>query len=128
MLPAARALEEAYAWVRGRRRKARDEALRELRPSIDAPRIVSETWRRTSWTDREARKAPETQPDRGRGLMTDSFADSEDHVLDDGRHLFVGTIPDSLRPDAAGFEILWATHPEDYHVVLMRGRPVNGPR
>jgi hypothetical protein len=60
--------------------------------------------------------------------MTDSFADSEDHVLDDGHHFFVGTIPESLRPDTAWFEILWATHPEDYHIILMHGRPVNRPR
>jgi hypothetical protein len=32
LLPAARALEEAYAWVQGQRQKARDETFRELRP------------------------------------------------------------------------------------------------
>lgn len=32
LLPAARALEEAYAWVQGQRQKARDEAFHELRP------------------------------------------------------------------------------------------------
>ena len=32
LLPAARALEEAYAWMQGQRQKSRDEAFRELRP------------------------------------------------------------------------------------------------
>jgi hypothetical protein len=32
LLPAARALEEAFTWMQTQRQKARDEALRELRP------------------------------------------------------------------------------------------------
>jgi hypothetical protein len=37
LLPAAQALEEAYAWVQGQRQKARDEAFKELHPP-SAPR------------------------------------------------------------------------------------------
>ena len=36
--------------------------------------------------------------------------------------------PSALRPDAAGFEALWAIHPDDYHVIQMHGRPVKTPR
>ena len=37
LLPAAQALQEAYAWVQGEKQKARDEAFKELR-SPSAPR------------------------------------------------------------------------------------------
>ncbi len=60
--------------------------------------------------------------------MTDTYADFEAHILDDGHRLFVGRLPEDLRPDAAGFEALWALHPEDYHVIKMMGRPVKTPR
>lgn len=60
--------------------------------------------------------------------MTATYADFDDHVLDDGHHLFVGHLPESLRPDAAGFDALWALHPDRYHVIQMHGRPVETPR
>lgn len=52
----------------------------------------------------------------------------EDDVLDDGHHLFVSRLPRELSPDAAGFEALWALHPEDSHVIQMHGQPVKIPR
>jgi alkylated DNA repair dioxygenase AlkB len=60
--------------------------------------------------------------------MTTTYADFEDHVLDDGHHFFVGRLPESLRLDAAGFEALWSIHPDSYHVIQMHGRPVETPR
>jgi alkylated DNA repair dioxygenase AlkB len=60
--------------------------------------------------------------------MTSAYVDFEDHALDDGHHLFVGRLPEGLRPDEAGFETLWALHPDDYHVIQMHGRPVETPR
>jgi alkylated DNA repair dioxygenase AlkB len=60
--------------------------------------------------------------------MTAPDADLDDHVLDDGHHSHVGRLPESLRPDAAGFEALWSLHPDRYHVIRMHGRPVETPR
>ncbi|MEZ4451076.1 MAG: alpha-ketoglutarate-dependent dioxygenase AlkB [Nannocystaceae bacterium] len=50
------------------------------------------------------------------------------HPLGDGHVLHVGALPPTLRPDAAGFEALWALHPADYHVISMHGRSVATPR
>ena len=61
-------------------------------------------------------------------LMTTTYAEFEDHVLDDGHRLFVGQVPKSLRLDAAGFDALWTIHPDRYHVIQMHGRPVETPR
>lgn len=60
--------------------------------------------------------------------MTDIHADFEAHILDDAHRLFVGRLPEELRPDEAGFDSLWALHPEGYHVIQMHGRPVETPR
>ena len=60
--------------------------------------------------------------------MAQTYASFEDHVLDDDHHFFVGRLPEDLRPDAAGFEALWALHPDDYHVIQIHGRPVPTPR
>jgi alkylated DNA repair dioxygenase AlkB len=57
--------------------------------------------------------------------MFDGF---ERHDLD-GRHaLYAGTLPAGLGVDAAGFEALWAMHPEDFHVIRMPGGPTRTPR
>ena len=53
-------------------------------------------------------------------LMTTTFANFENHVLDDGHHFFVGQLPDSLRLEAAGFQALWNMHPEGF------ASPMNG--
>jgi len=60
--------------------------------------------------------------------MTDSYAGFEGRVLDDGHRFFVGQLPEDVCPDAAGFEAIWALHPEDYHIIQMHGRPVPTPR
>jgi hypothetical protein len=60
--------------------------------------------------------------------MTATYADLEDRVLDDGHHLFVGQVSESLRLDEAEFEAFWAIHPDSYHVIQMHGRPVETPR
>lgn len=39
--------------------------------------------------------------------MTATYADFEDHLLDDGRRFFIGRLPESLRPDKAGFDAPW---------------------
>jgi len=60
--------------------------------------------------------------------MTDTYAEFEGHVLDDGHHGFVGRLPEALCPGQAGFDALWALHPDNYHVIRMHGRPVKTPR
>lgn len=60
--------------------------------------------------------------------MTASYVDIEDNALDDGHHLFVGRLPESLRPDAAGFDALWAIHPDRHHVIRMHGHSFETPR
>jgi alkylated DNA repair dioxygenase AlkB len=42
--------------------------------------------------------------------------------------IHVGTVPDELVPDAAGFERLWALHPETFHRIKMHGKEVATPR
>jgi hypothetical protein len=50
--------------------------------------------------------------------MTTTYADFENHVLDDGHTFFVGQLPASLRLEADEFESLWAIHPDRYHVIV----------
>jgi hypothetical protein len=60
--------------------------------------------------------------------MPATYAGFQDHVLDDGHHVFVGQLPEALGPDQVGFEALWTLHPADDHVIKMHGRPVKTPR
>lgn len=53
---------------------------------------------------------------------------SERRELDESAHVEVGRLPESLVPDAAGFEALWAIHPETFHVIKMHGKQVRTPR
>lgn len=48
--------------------------------------------------------------------------------LDEHREFHCGRLPDALVPDEAGFESLWAMHPEEYHEITMHGRRVKTPR
>lgn len=48
--------------------------------------------------------------------------------LDAGAAVHVSRLPDALVPGADAFERLWALHPAERHVILMRGRPVATPR
>jgi hypothetical protein len=66
--------------------------------------------------------------DRSTPPMTDTYAEFEVHVLEDGHRFFVGRLPGKLGPDSAGFEVFWELHPSDYHVIQMHGRPVKTPR
>ena len=50
------------------------------------------------------------------------------HVLDGDASVLVGRLPDELVPDAAGFDRLWALHPDAFHVIKMHGKPVRTPR
>lgn len=52
----------------------------------------------------------------------------ERHDLGDGHTFWSGDLPGDLRLDAAAFEALWRLHPQEYHEILMRGRPVKTPR
>jgi alkylated DNA repair dioxygenase AlkB len=49
-------------------------------------------------------------------------------VLDGGGLFYTGALPDTLRVDEAGFEALWALHPEGFHEIMMHGRKVETPR
>ncbi len=60
--------------------------------------------------------------------MSHLYPDYESHLLDDRHRLFVGRLPEELRPDAAAFETLWNRHPGEYHVIKMHGRLVKTPR
>ncbi len=52
----------------------------------------------------------------------------ECHELGDGHTFLTGDLPASLRFDALAFETLWGMRPQEYHEILMRGRPVKTPR
>jgi alkylated DNA repair dioxygenase AlkB len=60
--------------------------------------------------------------------VIDTYAEFEAHVLDDGHRFFIGRVPGELCPNAAGFEVLWDLHPNDFHVIKMHGRLVKTPR
>jgi len=49
-------------------------------------------------------------------------------ALDETHHVLVGSLPEALIPDTAGFEALWALHPGDFHEIKMHGRLVRTPR
>ena len=42
--------------------------------------------------------------------------------------VLVGRLPEGLVPDEAAFEVLWALHPAEYHLIKMHGRQVRTPR
>jgi alkylated DNA repair dioxygenase AlkB len=48
--------------------------------------------------------------------------------LDDSHEIEVGTLPQALRLDTAGFEALWALHPGEFHEIVMHGKKVLTPR
>jgi len=50
------------------------------------------------------------------------------HALDASAAIQVGRLPDELVPDTAGFERLWAIHPDTFHVIKMHGKDVRTPR
>lgn len=52
----------------------------------------------------------------------------ERHALDDTSFVQVGRLPDDLIPDAAGFDRLWAMHPDTFHLIKMHGKEVRTPR
>lgn len=49
-------------------------------------------------------------------------------ALDDAHAVLVGTLPEPLVPDAAGFAALWSIHPPEFHEIKLHGRPVKTPR
>lgn len=49
-------------------------------------------------------------------------------ALDDIHAVLVGSLPASLIPDAVAFEVLWSSHPTDFHEIKMHGRKVKTPR
>lgn len=49
------------------------------------------------------------------------------HRLGDGASFFTGTLPKFLIPEDL-FESFWSLHPNDYHVIMIHGRPVKTPR
>jgi alkylated DNA repair dioxygenase AlkB len=60
--------------------------------------------------------------------MTEPYSEFSTHSLDDSHRLFVGRLPTAVFPDPAAFQSFWDLHPDDYHIVKMRGRPVKTPR
>jgi len=60
--------------------------------------------------------------------MNNPYDGFEDHVLNDGRHFFVGQLPEEQRPDADEFEALWTLCPEKYDERMIHGRRIPLPR
>jgi alkylated DNA repair dioxygenase AlkB len=52
----------------------------------------------------------------------------EPRALDETASVQVGRLPDAMIPDAAGFDRLWAMHPETFHLIKMHGKEVRTPR
>ena len=52
----------------------------------------------------------------------------ERRALDDTACVHVGRLPDDLLPNSAGFDRLWALHPDTRHLIKMHGKDVHTPR
>src|SRR5207248_1002152 len=50
------------------------------------------------------------------------------HRLPDGNSFYSGDLPQDLCFDDSRFEMLWAMHPTEYHVIMIHGKPVKTPR
>lgn len=50
------------------------------------------------------------------------------HDLDPLHAFFSGRLPTTITPDEAQFEALWSMHPEEFHTIMIHGRPVKTPR
>jgi alkylated DNA repair dioxygenase AlkB len=70
----------------------------------------------------------EVHSDMSTAPMTDTYTEFEAHVLEDGHRFYVGRLPGNLCPDAAGFEVLWNLHPQDFDDFKMMGRLTKLPR
>lgn len=55
------------------------------------------------------------------------YSDFRAHPLSDHHFLYSGFLPDDLLQDLV-FEDLWSLHPQDYHIISMRGKEVATPR
>jgi len=60
----------------------------------------------------------EVPSDMSTAPRTNTYAEFEAHVLDDGHRFYVGRLPGELCPDAAGCEVLWDLQ------LLQRGQAV----
>lgn len=60
--------------------------------------------------------------------MTDSYAGFTMTRLDAKHVFFAGRLPAALLPDDSDFETLWRLHPDEFHEIMMHGRPVKTPR
>jgi alkylated DNA repair dioxygenase AlkB len=57
------------------------------------------------------------------------YADFQTHTLADGCRFHTGWLPRALVPSTpAVLDALWSLHPDDYHRIVMAGRPVDTPR
>jgi hypothetical protein len=50
------------------------------------------------------------------------------HTLDEHHCLYVGRLPSKLVINDLQFEELWNIHPDEFHEIMMHGRPVKTPR
>jgi alkylated DNA repair dioxygenase AlkB len=50
------------------------------------------------------------------------------HQLDETHAFYSGILPEELRFDEERRTALWEMHPEEYHTIMMVGRPVQTPR
>jgi alkylated DNA repair dioxygenase AlkB len=60
--------------------------------------------------------------------MSHSQLELIDHVLADGSHFFLGSLPKELEWDTAAFSVVWALHPTEKHRIKIHGREVETPR
>src|SRR5262245_53182881 len=52
----------------------------------------------------------------------------ERHDLDGSHSFFAASLPAALTITQPQFDELWALHPEDFHEIMIHGRPVKTPR
>jgi len=57
--------------------------------------------------------------------MNDIF---EEHKLDEQHSIYRCLLPEDLTPSDDVYNALWAMHPDEYHEIMMHGRPVKTPR
>lgn len=60
--------------------------------------------------------------------MGEGYEGFQRRVLRGGGLIWTGELSEARRVDEAGFEALWALHPETYHIIHIHGRQVETPR
>lgn len=67
-------------------------------------------------------------PNKGQMMIATDATPLASHELPDGSHFYSGRLPPELILTPEQFEAVWDLHPDEFHTIMIHGRPVKTPR